>query len=77
MISSVRLLEATNSAYWDLDRSRMYWHWGMKEAELWRLNRRDWASSRLMMCLSLALDDAAVDEDEDDGVVVEVDGFPR
>jgi hypothetical protein len=48
----------------------------MKDAELWRLNRRDWASSRLIT-LSLAL------EVDDDLVVLFVvveeddDGFPR
>ena len=47
----------------------------MKDAELWRLNRRDWASSRLIgLSLALEVDDlvvlfVVVEEDDD--------GFPR
>jgi len=48
VISSVKLFDATSRAYWDLDLSRMYWHWGMNDADDWRLRSRDCASSRVI-----------------------------
>ncbi len=52
----------------------------MKEAELWRLRRRDWASSRVII-MGCSLDDdddddAAAAEEEEEEEDVD-DGLPR